>query len=100
MFRVVSSPIIRSTQLYLQCLVLVNRYCYLPVLWESWSWPECGVGSVQFPHHTQTSSNSPSIEAGNNNGYQVQDTVTTVVFAPDDGWRYHQKHVEQFSRNK
>ena len=25
------------TQLYLQYLVLVNRYCYLPVLWESWS---------------------------------------------------------------
>ena len=41
MFRVVSPPIIRSTQLYLQYLVLVNRYCYLPLLWESGSWPEC-----------------------------------------------------------
>ena len=30
----------------------------------------------------------------------VPDTVNTVVCAPDDGWRYHPKHVEQFSRNK
>ena len=34
------------TQLYLQYLVLVTRYCYLPLLWEGWSWPECGVGIV------------------------------------------------------
>jgi len=34
------------TQLYLQYLVLVNRYWYLPLLWESWSWSECGVGIV------------------------------------------------------
>jgi len=27
------------TQLYLQYLVLVNRYCYLLLLRESWSWP-------------------------------------------------------------
>ena len=33
-------------QLYLQYLALVNRYCYLPLLWESWSWSECGVGIV------------------------------------------------------
>ena len=30
-------------QLYLQYLVLVNRYCYLPLLWKSWSWSECRV---------------------------------------------------------
>jgi len=23
-----------------------TRYCYLPLLWESWNWPECGVGIV------------------------------------------------------
>jgi hypothetical protein len=27
---------------------------------------------------------------------QVPDTVDTVVCAPDDGWWYHPKHVEQF----
>jgi len=30
----------------------------------------------------------------------VPDAVGTVVCAPDDGWSYHLKHVEQFSRNK
>jgi hypothetical protein len=28
--------------------------------------------------------------------YQVPDAVDTVVSAPDDGWWYHPKHVEQF----
>ena len=32
--------------------------------------------------------------------WQVPDTVNIVVCAPDDVWRYHPKHVEQFSRNK
>jgi hypothetical protein len=27
---------------------------------------------------------------------QIPDTVDTVVCAPDDGWKYHSKHVEQF----
>jgi len=28
--------------------------------------------------------------------YQIQDAVDTVAYAPDDGWRYHPKYVEQF----
>jgi hypothetical protein len=28
--------------------------------------------------------------------WQIPDAVHTVVCAPDDGWRYHPKHVEQF----
>jgi len=28
---------------------------------------------------------------------QIPDAVDTVVCALDDGWRYHAKHVEQFS---
>jgi hypothetical protein len=28
--------------------------------------------------------------------WQIPDAVDTVVCAPDDGWRYHPKHVEQF----
>ena len=28
--------------------------------------------------------------------WQVPDAVDTVVCAPDDGWRYHPKHVQQF----
>ena len=27
---------------------------------------------------------------------QIPDAVDTVVCAPDDGWKYHTKHVEQF----
>jgi len=28
--------------------------------------------------------------------WQIPDAVDTVVCAPDDGWRYHPKHVELF----
>jgi hypothetical protein len=27
----------------------------------------------------------------------VPDAVITVAFAPDDGWNYHPKHVEEFT---
>jgi len=27
----------------------------------------------------------------------MPDTVDTVIWAPDDRWRYHPKHVEQFA---
>ena len=67
---------------------MLNRYCYLHLLWKSFSWFECNVGivlicfgvvadvrqqphqnrSMQFPHHTQTSSNSSTIAAGSSNG--------------------------------
>jgi hypothetical protein len=46
--------------------------------------------------HTQTSSNSTTIAVGSNNGVKIPDAVDTVVCAPDDVWRYHPKHVEQF----
>jgi hypothetical protein len=28
--------------------------------------------------------------------WQIPDAVDRVVCAPDDGWKYHRKHVEQF----
>ena len=28
----------------------------------------------------------------------MPEAVDTVVFAPDDGWKYHPKHVEQFPK--
>jgi hypothetical protein len=28
--------------------------------------------------------------------WQISDAVDTVICAPDDGWKYHPKHVEQF----
>ena len=47
MFGVVSPPIIRSTHNCIYSIwYLLNRYCYLPLLWMSWNWVECGVGIV------------------------------------------------------
>ena len=47
MCRVVSPPIIRSTHNCIYSIwYLSNRYCYLPLLWKSWNWFECGVGNV------------------------------------------------------
>ena len=30
----------------------------------------------------------------------MSDAADTVVYAPDDGWKYHPKHVEQFPQFK
>jgi hypothetical protein len=42
----------------------------------------------------RTGSNSSTIAAESSNG--VTDAVDAVVCAPDDGWKYHPKNVEQF----
>jgi len=47
MFRVVSPPIIRSTNNYLQHLALVNRCCYLSLSWRSWDWFACTRKTVE-----------------------------------------------------
>ena len=68
MFRVVSPPIIRSTHNCIYSIwYLSTRYCYLPL------------------------SRQVAVAV-----WQVTDAVNTVVCAPDDEWRYHPKHVEQF----
>jgi len=67
-FRVVPPPIIRSPY---NCTYsiwhLSDRYCYLPL------------------------SRQVAVTV-----WQIPDAVGTVVRAPDDGWRYHPKRVEQF----
>ena len=40
---------------------------------------------------------SRRIATGSNNSPPVPDVVYTVICAPDDGWRNHPKHVEQFT---
>ena len=67
------------TQLYLQHLVFVTPYCYLPLSRRSWN-----------------SSISSMTAAGSNNDVTNTRCCNTVLCAPDDGWRYHPKHVEQF----
>jgi hypothetical protein len=54
------------------------------------------VGGVHHPQHTQTSSNYSTIAANSHNGVTITDAVDTVLCAPDDWWKYHLKHVEQF----
>ena len=96
MFRVVISPIIRSAYNCIYSIwYLSERYCYLPLSWKSWNWFECAVRGVRHPQHTQSSSNSSTIAAGSSNGL-TNTRCCTVVCAPDDGWNYHSKHVEQF----
>jgi len=71
-FRVVSPPIIRSSY---HCIYSIwhywDRYCHL-----SWTWRSRQVAVTV------------SI---------MSDTVDAVIWAPDDGWRYHSKHIEQFA---
>jgi hypothetical protein len=96
MIRVVLPPIIRSA---CNCIdgiwYLSHRYCYLPLSWKSWNRLVCAVGGVRHPQHTLTCSNSFTRAADSSNGVTIPDAVDTVVCAPDDGWKYHPKHVEQ-----
>jgi hypothetical protein len=89
MFRVVLPPIIRSAYTCIYNIwYLSHRYCYLPLSWKSWNRFECAVGGVRHPQHTQTGTQVTM--------WQIPDAVDTGVCAPDDGWKYHPKHVEQF----
>ena len=55
MFRLVSSPIIKSANNCIYSIwYLSHRYYYLPLSWKSWNWFECAVGGVRYPQHTQT----------------------------------------------
>ena len=70
MFRVVPPPIIRrANNCTYSIWYLSQRYCYLSLSWKR----QVAVTLWQIP-----------------------DAVGTVVCAPDDGWWYHPKHVEQF----
>ena len=68
MFRVVSPPIIRSTQLYLQYLVLVKPLLLPAAIVEELELQPHQNRYTQFPHQTQTSSNSSTIAADSSNG--------------------------------
>jgi len=43
--------------------------------------------------------NSCTITTGSRYSWLVPDAVDTVICASDDRWRYHPKHVEQFTDN-
>ena len=65
-------------------MALNKLYSYLPLSWRSQNW---------------RSDSSMTVD-GSNMVRSVPDAVITVYSAPDDGWKYHPKHVEQFAGNK
>jgi hypothetical protein len=63
----------------------------LPVLWVAYVTHSTGRPVRTLPRERQIAVTV----------WQIPDAVDTVVCAPDDGWKYHPKHVEQFQeRNK
>ena len=89
-FRVVLPPIIRSAYNCIYSIwYLSHRYFYLPLSWKSWNWFECAVGGVSVPVLPRYQQIAVTV-------WQIPDVVDTVVCAPDDGWWYYPKHVEQF----
>jgi hypothetical protein len=96
MFWVVPPPIIRSANNCMYSIwYLSHRYCYLPLSVGTNRF-ECAVGGVRHPQHTQTGCNSSTIAADSSNGVTNTRCCRYSVCAPDDGWKYHPKHVEQF----
>jgi hypothetical protein len=88
--------ITRSTQLYLQHLVFFFFYYFVPLLWKKFKLFEYAVCGVHQPQHNQTSSNSSTIAVVSRKFAPITDAVDTVVCAPDGGWKYHTKYVEQY----
>jgi hypothetical protein len=60
--------------------LFISGNCYLSRSWKSWN------AVPTFPRSRQVTVTV----------WQIPDVVDTVVCAPDDGWRYHPKHVEPF----
>ena len=109
MFQVVAPSVIRSSH---HCIYSIwhywDNYCYL-------SWTSLHVSGVISTHHQELISLHleylallrplllPVVNVtGSSRQVAVMvsvmpDTVDTVIWAPDDGWRYHPKHVEQFA---
>jgi len=104
-FRVVSPPIIRSscrdwmgtsshpvTYTTSSSNGLINaRYCRYSDM-RSWWWveipPETCRAVVPIQSRSRQVADTVSL---------MPDTVDTVIWDPDDGWRYHPKRVEKFT---
>jgi hypothetical protein len=98
MFRVVFPPIIRSAYNCIYSIwYLSHRYCYLPLAVGT------GLSVLAYATHS-TLKPVPALPRYRQIAvtvWQIPDAVDTVVCAPDYGWKYHPKHVEQFpDKNK
>jgi hypothetical protein len=85
------------TQLYLQHLVFVTPLLLFAAIVEELEpvWVCCGWRTPPTAH-TNRFQNSRKWQIAVT-VWQIPDAVYTVICAPDDGWRYHPKHVEQFT---
>ena len=87
-FRVVTPSIIRSTY---NCNYSIwhgsSRLCYLPLSRRSWN---ATIYSLLYFCKLLYTFRVERV-------WPVPDAVITVICAPDDGWSYHPKHVEQFT---
>ena len=61
-----------------------THYCCLPLLWESWSWTECGVGIIKNLNHKLVTENAIIVKADKGK--------TTVIIYSDD----YSKKVHNF----
>jgi hypothetical protein len=81
-------------QLYLKHLVFVTPFCRyrgrvgsgLSVLWVAYATHSTLKPIPTLPRYRQIAVTV----------WQIPDALDTVVCAPDVGWKYHPKHVEQF----
>ena len=85
MFRVVPSPIIRSAN---NCIYSIWYLSQVTATCRYRGRVGTGLSVLWVPYATHSTQNTV---------WQIPDAVDTVVCAPDDGWWYHPKHVEQFS---
>jgi hypothetical protein len=78
-----------SIQLYLQHLVFVTPLLLSAAIVEELEpvWACCGWRTPPTAH----SDRQIAVTV-----WQIPGAVDTVVCSPDDGWKYHPKHVEQF----
>ena len=95
MFRVVSPPIISSSYHWIFSVWHYwDHYCYLWWTWLDWNWFRCTIHSTSTPEPVPIQPRSRQVAVTVS---IMPDTVDTGIWAPDDGRRYHPKHVEQFA---
>jgi hypothetical protein len=74
----------------------LRNLLYTSTFWKSWNWFEWlwvayATHSTIKPVPTLPRKRQIAVTV-----WQIPDAVDTVICAPNDGWWYHPKHVEQF----
>jgi len=95
-FRVVPPPNIRSAYNFIYSIwYLSDRNCYLPLA-ETALHVSSGTSTQHQERIQLYLQHLVFVRPGAVTVWQIPDAVDKVVCAPDFGWRYHSKHVEQF----